>query len=239
MKFGARLREGLQNNYTTNNFPGQFTWQSAPAYADFLQGIAAGQSIPQLFSAGYRTRINISQAAQLAGTPLLGVNQFDAGLFIQDDWRILPNLTLSPGLRYEIQNNIGDKADLAPRIGLAWGIGPGQGRSKTPNTVLRLGYGWFFTRFPLGNTLNADRFNGLNQVSYNLNAAQLQANPFLPAAALEQMGYSQSVANALGIPFLPSPSTRKRHPRFMSTPTFALPGKCRPPSGSTGACPGT
>ena len=128
------------------------------------------------------------------------MNQFDAGLFIQDDWRILPNLTLSPGLRYEIQNNIGDKADLAPRIGLAWGIGPGQGRSKTPNTVLRLGYGWFFTRFPLGNTLNADRFNGLNQVSYNLNAAQLQANPFLPAAALEQMGYSQSVANALGIP---------------------------------------
>ncbi len=200
LKFGARLREGLQNNYTTNNFPGQFSWQSATAYTNFLQGIAANQTIPQLFAAGYGPNQYL-QAGQLAGTtPLLGVNQFDAGLFIQDDWRILPNLTVSPGLRYEIQNNIGDKADLAPRIGLAWGIGPGKGRNKTPNTVLRLGYGWFFTRFPLGNTLNADRFNGLNQISYNLNAAQLKANPFLPEAALEQMGYSQSDANRLGIP---------------------------------------
>jgi hypothetical protein len=191
IKFGARLREYLQDSYTTNNFPGQFTWQSLGAYTNFLQGIAAGQTLPQIVAAGYGPQ-QYTQAAQLSGSPLLGVNQFDAGLFIQDDWRILPNLTLSPGLRYEIQNNIGDKADFAPRMGLAWGLGGGKGRNKTPNTVLRLGYGWFYTRFPLADTVNDQRFNGLNQLSYTVN------NPsFLTAAALQQIGYSATVANQL------------------------------------------
>ncbi len=196
IKFGARIREALQDNYTTNNFPGQFSWLSATAYSSFLQGINAGQTLPQLFASGYGP----FQYTQASGQKLLDVNQFDAGLFIQDDWRILPNVTVSPGLRYEIQNNIGDKADFAPRIGVAWGIGPGQGRNKTPNTVLRLGYGWFYSRFGIANTLNADRFNGTNQLSYNLNQGQLQANPFLPAEALVQMGYSSAMAAALGIP---------------------------------------
>ncbi len=196
LKFGARLREGLEGSYSTNNFPGQFTWSSAAAYTNFLEGVLAGQNLPTLFNEGYGP----FQYTQAGGLALQNVNQFDAGLFIQDDWKILPNLTLSPGLRYEIQNNIGDKADFAPRIGVAWGIGPGQGRNKTPNTVFRFGYGWFYTRFPIGNVLNAERFNGTNQISYNLNAQQLQANPFLPADALEQMGFSSSISDAIGIP---------------------------------------
>ena len=224
IKFGARLRENLQNNYTTSNFPGQFSWASINAYTNFLEGVNAGETLPTIFAAGYGPQQYL-QAAQLNGnSPLLGVNQFDAGLYFQDDWRILPNLTVSPGLRYEIQNNIGDKADFAPRIGLAWGIGPGKGRNKTPNTVLRLGYGWFYTRYPLGNTLNEERFNGMNQASYTVN------NPnFLSSNALVQMGFPAATANALGIPVpalnqFPTTSSATDHfgadlraPRIMQT----------------------
>ncbi len=189
VKFGARLREYLQGNYTTNNFPGQYSWANITSYTNFLEAVNAGETLPQIFQSQLGPQQYI-QAAQLNGlSPLLDVSQFDAGLFIQDDWKILPNLTLSPGLRYEIQNNIGDKADFAPRIGLAWGIGPGQGRNKTPNTVLRLGYGWFYTRYPLANTLNDERFNGTNQVSYVVN------NPaFVSSQALEAMGFPASIA---------------------------------------------
>ena len=56
-----------------------------------------------------------------------------------------PNITLSLGLRYEIQQNIPDHGDWAPRIGLAWGIGPSQGTLRTPKTVLRAGFGYSTT----------------------------------------------------------------------------------------------
>ena len=196
IKFGARLRGYLQGNYSTNNFPGQFNWTSIPAYENFLEGVAAGQTLPQLFAAGYGP-FQYTQAAQgIAGSiPLVNADQVDAGLFFQDDWRVIPSMTLSLGMRYEIQDNVGDKGDWAPRIGLAWGIGPGQGRLKTPKTVLRLGYGWFYSRFPVGNTLNIDRFNGTEQLSYTVPASQLN---FLTVAAMEQMGFTQAQALAAG-----------------------------------------
>jgi hypothetical protein len=104
-------------------------------------------------------------------------------VFFQDDWKAMPNLTLSLGARYEIQNNISDKGDWAPRIGLAWGIGPGQGRLRQPKTVLRAGYGWFYDRFPIDNTINALRYNGINQQQYIIdNPATFPAPPPLTAS---------------------------------------------------------
>jgi hypothetical protein len=150
-----RLREGTEASYYTTNFTGQYIFDSLAAY-----------------QAGTPTQYIVA-----GGTPLLNVKQFDAGLFVQDDWKVKPSLTLSLGARYEIQQNISDYGDFAPRIGLAWGIGPGQGRLRTPKTVLRAGYGWFYTRFPIGSTLLADRENGINQLQY------IVRNPcFYPAA---------------------------------------------------------
>ena len=191
IKFGARLRGYVQGNYSSTNFLGQYSWSSLPSYEAFLEGVNAGLTLPQIFAAGNGP----FQYTQANGNALTNVNQVDAGLYIQDDWKIVPNVTLSLGLRYEIQNNISDKNDWAPRLGLAWGIGPGKSRQKTPTTVLRLGYGWFYTRYPLANTLNTERFNGITQISYTAD------NPnFLPAAALEQIGLSPAQAAALGIP---------------------------------------
>jgi hypothetical protein len=192
IKYGARLRGYLQNNYSENNFLGQFNWSSLVSYQNFLAEVnTPGMTLPGIFALENGTAP--VQFTQAQGIPLVGVHQVDAGLYVQDDWRVVPSVTLSLGLRYEIQDNIGDKNDWAPRIGLAWGIGKGQGRQKTPNTVLRLGYGWFYTRFPIGDTLNDTRFNGTNQVSYTQN------NPlFLTAAALTQIGLSSAQIAALG-----------------------------------------
>ncbi len=56
IKFGARLRGYLQGSYTTNNFPGQFSWSSIPSYTAFLQGkVAAGQSLSQDLQGRKRT----------------------------------------------------------------------------------------------------------------------------------------------------------------------------------------
>jgi len=51
-----------------------------------------------------------------AWNPASSASQFDVGLFVGDDWRVRPNLTLSLGLRYETQTNIHDWRDVAPRL---------------------------------------------------------------------------------------------------------------------------
>jgi outer membrane receptor for ferrienterochelin and colicin len=38
----------------------------------------------------------------------------DAGLFFQEEWRMRPELTLTAGMRYEVQNNIGDRRISRP-----------------------------------------------------------------------------------------------------------------------------
>ena len=64
---------------------------------------------------GGATQFSIS-----GGNPEADVTYADFSPFIQDDWRFRPNLTLSAGLRYEIQNNIHSDLNFAPRLAFAW-----------------------------------------------------------------------------------------------------------------------
>jgi outer membrane receptor protein involved in Fe transport len=66
------------------------------------------------------------------------------GLFLQDDWRLNPRLTLSLGLRYDKEDFTKDTNDYAPRLGFAWDP---TGKGKT---VVRGGWGRFYDRFQLG-----------------------------------------------------------------------------------------
>src|SRR5262249_40313732 len=65
---------------------------------------------------------------------------------------------LSLGFRYETQTNNRDRRDFAPRIGIAWAV-----RAKT---VVRVGFGIFYDRFGLANTMTALRRNGILQQEY-------------------------------------------------------------------------
>ncbi|NOT48316.1 MAG: TonB-dependent receptor [Acidobacteria bacterium] len=63
------------------------------------------------------------------------------GMFAQDDWRVLPNLTLGFGLRYEQETVIDDNNNLGPRFAVAWNPFP-----KGNKTVIRFGAGLFYNR---------------------------------------------------------------------------------------------
>lgn len=63
------------------------------------------------------------------------------GLFAQDDWRVLPNLTLGFGLRYEQETVVDDDNNFGPRFAVAWNPFP-----KGNKTVVRFGAGLFYNR---------------------------------------------------------------------------------------------
>src|SRR5713101_2530445 len=181
LKFGIRVRDNRDVNAALANFNGNFNFglrqnpaclpNSPPsacpkitgiqAYGLTLQGLAQGLTLPAIIAEGG----GASQYSITTGTAGAEVNYIDAGLYVQDDWRIRRNVTLSYGLRFESQDNIRDHADFAPRLGLAWGIGGG-GKNGSPKTVLRAGYGMFYDRFTYDLVLQQERLNGTIQQQF-------------------------------------------------------------------------
>ena len=164
LRLGGRLRSTGDNNTTTANSNGIFTYNSICDYSGSVAAQAAG--IPCNTSATLPViPANNVAAFQITNitTPTVFARITDLGLYAEDDWKIKPNLTFSYGLRYETQSFIKDHHDFAPRVSTAYGI--------TKKTVIRAGAGIFYDRFSLGNELSVDRNNGINQQQLTLSSA--------------------------------------------------------------------
>ncbi len=72
------------------------------------------------------------------GDPLIQYTSVQAGFYLQDDIRLRRNLTLTPGVRYEVQNHLDDYNNIMPRVGLTWSP------NKSGATTLRVSYGIFY-----------------------------------------------------------------------------------------------
>jgi hypothetical protein len=178
-RFGIRLRGQTDDNVSPQNFNGTFTFAGG-TLAPVLN--AENQPLPEMAPItsieSYRRTLLFQQlgdtpaqiralgggATQFSiatGAAELAVHQFDGAIFAGDEWRARPNFTLSWGLRYEAQTNMHDWRDIAPRLAIAWA--PGGSGKKAARTVLRAGFGTFYDRFALANTMAAERYNGLVQ----------------------------------------------------------------------------
>ena len=165
IKFGGRIRHVSIDDTNENNFGG--TWSFTGGFG--LTSIQRYQLTLQLQQQGLtpaEIRAAGGGAASFSinsGNPFADVSQTDYGVFIQDDWRVRPNITFSYGLRYETQTNAHSKYDFAPRLAIAWS--PGAANSaRPPKMVIRAGTGFFYNRFSEGSTLIANRFNGVNVI---------------------------------------------------------------------------
>src|SRR6476659_6447676 len=95
VRFGGQLEAGSYKSDDSSNAFGTFQFADLAA-----------------FEAGLPT-----QFTQRLGDPSLKYRQYQLGWYVQDDWRIRKNFTLSYGVRQELQNHVGGKFNLAPRLG--------------------------------------------------------------------------------------------------------------------------
>ena len=170
LKFGARIRDITDSNNSNSAFFGAFNFASLTAYQKMAEGLAGGMTMAQIIAQPGCNTGGVSNAScgpnqfsLTGGSPHAYVSMIDAGPFIEDDWKIRPNVTLSYGLRFETQNHIKDHMDWAPRVSVAWGVG---GTKTTPKYVVRAGWGIFYTRFTEQNILQALRDNGITEQQY-------------------------------------------------------------------------
>ncbi|HEY2962584.1 MAG TPA: carboxypeptidase regulatory-like domain-containing protein [Pyrinomonadaceae bacterium] len=151
LKVGARVRHVGIDSTSPANFGGTYTFAGGlgPKLDENDQVVLGPNGLPALIQVSSLERYRRTLAFQRAGlTPeairLLGggatqfsiaggnpevdIKQTDVSFYVQDEWKVRPHFTLSPGLRYENQNNIDSDFDFAPRIAFAWS--PVFGRSK-------------------------------------------------------------------------------------------------------------
>ncbi|HVG30679.1 MAG TPA: TonB-dependent receptor [Pyrinomonadaceae bacterium] len=154
LKAGGRLRGVHIEDFSQAGFGGTFVFAGTQNLSSAEQFSSVLAGVPGVTP----TQLNIT-----FGDPLADVSQTDVGLFVQDDWRVRPNFTLSGGLRYENQTNISSAFNFAPRLSFAYSLGKAQAR---PKTVLRGGFGVFYSRVSDNLTLQANRFDGTSQQQF-------------------------------------------------------------------------
>jgi len=218
LKVGGRLRHVKVDSVSPGNFGGTWTFAGGrgPRLDDNDQVVLVNNQ-PEIIDLSslerYRRTLAFTRAGMTpaairllgggatqfsiaGGNPEALVKQTDVAVYMQDEWRVRPNFTLSPGFRYENQSNIDSNYNFAPRIAFAWSpvfghkkaapkevpkpaATPATGRaaatpapaagpapSGPPKTVFRGGLGVFYWRTSEDITLQAIRFNGTNQQQF-------------------------------------------------------------------------
>jgi len=151
---------------------------------------------------------------QFTGSGSIDLVIHELGAYIQDEWRVRPDLTISPGLRYEAQFNPNyhtpsapqnryplatfipnDTRMIAPRLGLAWDVG------RAGKTVIRAGGGFYYAPTYMSLIAQSILFNGGNpDEAYSVTVN----NPATLINAFQRVGVNLQTAPLNNLPVFTS-----------------------------------
>jgi hypothetical protein len=119
------------------------------------------------------------QYSRRVGDPNVRYSQYEAGWFIQDDFRVSKNFNVSLGVRQELQTHVDDKWNVAPRAAFTWTWG---------RANVRGGYGIFYDWLESNTYENLDLTSGTR-----LAASRIQLGPDLSQPTIQQasIGYER------------------------------------------------
>ncbi len=117
---------------------------------------------PEAFAAGLPRSFT-----KRIGDPRIRYTNTQVGIYFQDDIRLSKTLTMTPGVRYEVQSHVKDYNSIMPRFGVTWA--PGQGK-----TTYRASLGIFHEWLSTNTYQQTLQFDGFRMQEVNL------ANPQYP-----------------------------------------------------------
>jgi hypothetical protein len=175
---GVQVDGGLWDSTQQSNANGTFTFSS-------LDDFRAGR--PRTYT-------------RRVGDPQVSYAQYEAGWYIQDDFRLSKNINVSLGVRQEVQTHMDDKWNIAPRAAFTWALRKGN---------VRGGYGIFYDWLDANiyeQTLRVDGTRQIDEVIINpsypdvsggagisLAASRIQLGPQLTQPTIQQasIGYER------------------------------------------------
>ena len=148
-------------------------------YPRSIRGSYSFSSLENFLRGAY----NNNGFSQTFGNSLVAQTNSNAGVYVQDEWKIAPRFTVNLGARYDLQflkSIATDTNNVSPRAGFAWSP------FRSRRTVVRGSFGLFYDRVPLRALANA-LLSASGQVSVGLTPGQAGAPAFpniLAAGAL-------------------------------------------------------
>lgn len=119
----------------------------------------------------------------------LGKTAWTYSVYLQDEWRVLPTVTVNGGIRFDLYNGFTNESQFSPRLNVVW--------QATPSTTVHAGYAHYFTPPPLENLSVVSMNKFLNTTA---EPAVTQDSPVRPERAdYVDVGATQEVLPGLKV----------------------------------------
>jgi hypothetical protein len=188
---GGEYRWAQDNIVDVDYEHGLFTYsQLADFFTDFARTLGSAAGCDAARDTGTGTLPCYSNLQQAFGHPQFVYHTNDYALYVQDDWKVLHNLTLNLGLRYDYEQLPSpkipnpavpqtaqfpsDKNNVSPRFGFAWDV------YGTGKTLVHGGFGLYYGRIQNGTIYKALASTGVGSAQFQLNTSPSATSPIYP-----------------------------------------------------------
>lgn len=179
LKFGAQTLSNFVHDFNPNSFNGTFIFGGATAPVLDANGEPTGETTTITGLEQYRRALaglpggTPTTYEVVAGEPLVTFLQWNAGLFVEETFKLSQRFTVAGGLRYQMQTSPNAFANFDPRFGFDWAM------NRKSTWLLHAHAGLFNDTNSINEIGDGFRLNGVRQTQHNVYSPSF-SNPLVP-----------------------------------------------------------